>query len=196
MGDIGEHWKDVKEQRKKRKQKKRQKRQKNQSPSQSIQPPRRCWDWMVVSGSCHYARNRASFKEYRHIGRTVSHTGIPGETFVTGVGTVELKVRSSSEEGSPTRTLVLDDVLHIPKAICNGFCFAKYHTIIGGSTSLGSMSSRDNEGQPLWYSEDFHGLKRLVLDGNPQGESYLDDGPKLLSMHVDTEQLESILSQV
>jgi hypothetical protein len=194
MGDIGEYYGDVKNQRKR----KRQERQSSPSQKRRQQPQRRCWDWMCVSGSAHYARNRSSFKEYRRVGRSVSNSVFTGagETFVAGVGTVELKVRSSPAEGAPTRTLVLEDVLHVPSAICNGFCFPQYHSIVGGVTSLGSMRSSDEEGRPLWYSEDFYGLKRLVLDGNPQGETYLGDNGamKALSMHISSEDLESILS--
>ncbi|RWR00118.1 hypothetical protein C8Q69DRAFT_441164 [Paecilomyces variotii] len=79
MGKVGEHWRDVKAHRK------RQKRQKLENP-----PRRRCWDWMLVMGSCHYARNRSSFKEYRRVGRKVTTAVIPGDVYVAGVGTVEL----------------------------------------------------------------------------------------------------------
>ncbi|KAL2009627.1 hypothetical protein VTN00DRAFT_5434 [Thermoascus crustaceus] len=39
MGEIGEYWRD---------------------DSQSQSPPCRCWDWMILSGNCHYAKNRSS----------------------------------------------------------------------------------------------------------------------------------------
>ncbi|KAJ9221837.1 hypothetical protein DTO027B5_4590 [Paecilomyces variotii] len=185
MGKVGEHWRDVKAHRK------RQKRQKLENP-----PGRRCWDWMLVMGSCHYARNRSSFKEYRRVGRTVSTAVIPGNVYVAGVGTVELMVRSIPKKGSAAHRLILYNVLHIPKAICNGFCFTKYHRRFGGSTSFAKdgMQSNDAEGHPLWYGEEFHGLDRLALDGNPQGETLLSDGPKLLSLYIRPEDLEEILS--
>ncbi|RAH85140.1 hypothetical protein BO86DRAFT_407521 [Aspergillus japonicus CBS 114.51] len=131
---------------------------------------RRCWDWMVVSGTNHYAKNRASFKSYRPVNRMVSN----GTLFIAGVGTVELSVRASPARGSPTRTLVLDNVLHIPKAICNGFCFGQYHTI--------------HKGTP------FCGLEKLALAGNPQGESDLnEDDINMLSLYIDKQDLQNIL---
>ncbi|KAJ9209828.1 hypothetical protein DTO166G4_8578 [Paecilomyces variotii] len=182
MGEIGEYWRDVKAHRKE---------QKLANP-----PRRRCWDWMLVSGDCHYARNRSSFKEYRRVGRTVRTTMFPGDIYVAGVGTVELMVRSSPKKGSPARRLILHDVLHIPNAVCNGFCFGVYHFRFGGSTRFGEdcMQSNDAEGHPLWFGEKFHGLERLALDGNPQGETLLSDGPKFLSLYIRPEDLEEILS--
>lgn len=194
MGEIGEIAREIKENRKRLKQK-REKQKSQKQKQQQKQQHRRCWDWIAVSGSCHYARNRSSFKEYRQVGKTVKTGVISPELLVYGVGTVELKVRSSPKEGSPTRTLVLGNVLHIPTAICNGFCFAKHPETRYGSTILNPMmQSFDAEGRPLWYTEEFYGVSRLVLDGNPQGETYLSDGPKFLSMHIGTEDLEEILS--
>lgn len=107
---------------------------------------------------------------------------------------MELKVQTSREEGSLVRTLVLEDVLHIPQANCNGFSVAVYHTLHGGSTRLGrEPSGSDAEYQPLWCSEKFKGLNKLVLAGNPQGESYLGDGVKMLSMYIGDEDLEGIV---
>lgn len=112
------------------------------------------------------------------------------------LGTVELMVRSSPKKGSPARRLILHDVLHIPNAVCNGFCFGVYHFRFGGSTRFDGdgMQSFDAEGHPLWYGEKFHGLERLALDGNPQGETLLSDGPKFLSLYIDEGDLEEILS--
>ncbi|KAL4863507.1 hypothetical protein BDV12DRAFT_177432 [Aspergillus spectabilis] len=183
MGEIGEFWKDVKEDRK---------RIKRENP-----PRRRCWDWMIVSGSCHFAKNRSSFVTYRRVGYKVSNSLTGGtDTFVAGVGTVELRVRSSNRKGFPIRTLVLENVLHIPSAICNGFCWAKYHSAHGGSVSLRKeFSGTDGQDHPLWYGQSFRGLNKLVLAGNPQGESYLEDGESyILSMYIDEDDLKKILS--
>ncbi|KAE8143706.1 hypothetical protein BDV38DRAFT_1987 [Aspergillus pseudotamarii] len=184
MGEIGEFWRDVKEDRK---------RKKRENP-----PHRRCWDWIIVSGHCHYAKNRSSFVTYRRVGRVISQGFIGGETFVAGMGTVILKVRASKKKGSPIRTLVLDDVLHIPSAICNGFCFAKYHTVYGGTASLGlEFSGTDPLNYPLWYGKPFCEFQKLVLAGNPQGETYLEYKKKegvslLLSMYINKKDLEEI----
>ncbi|KAB8209340.1 hypothetical protein BDV34DRAFT_188913 [Aspergillus parasiticus] len=186
MSDIGEHSGNVK---------KDQKAEDRENSSH-----RRCWDWVIVSGNCHYARNRSSFVTYRRVGLVISDGIFGGDIFVAGMGTVELRVRASKTEGSPVRTLVLDSVLHIPSAMCNGFCFAKYNTVYGGTTFLGpEFSGTDRQNHPLWYGEPFCGLQKLVLAGNPQGESYLEDwkrdgGSFCLSMYVDEKDLEEILS--
>src|SRR5947199_6829766 len=93
MGEIGEYWRDAKV---------HKKRQKQANP-----PRRRCWDWIIVGGHCHYAKNRSSFTTYRRISGTAQGAR------VIGIGTVKLQVRRSPTE-SDTHTLVLEDVLHIP----------------------------------------------------------------------------------
>lgn len=66
--------------------------------------------------------------------------------------------------------LVLEDVLHVPSAICNGFC----PLLLGQSIILaGSAQGYDEYGRPVWYASKFCGLKRLQLFGNPQGKSLL-----------------------
>lgn len=160
----------------------------------------RCWDWIIVSGTSHYARDRSSFVTYRRVGRTVSSGLIGGNIFVAGIGTVELKVRPSKTENLPTRTLVLDNVLHVPSAICNGFCFAKYQRAHGGSVSFGiDMYGTDRQKHPLWYGVPFCELEKLALAGNPQGESYLEDITRSdispsLSMYIDNKDLEAMQS--
>ncbi|PCH00023.1 Hypothetical protein PENO1_050280 [Penicillium occitanis (nom. inval.)] len=194
MGEIGEHYRDLREYRKRKRD--TQIAKANKKTKRSDEPPRRrCWDWMVTTGNCHYAKNRSSFKEYRRVGKSVPNGIIEGTTtFIAGVGTVELKVQTSREEGSLVRTLVLEDVLHIPDARCNGFSVAMYHTVHGGSTRLGrEPSGSDEEYQPLWCSSEFKGLNKLVLAGNPQGESYLGDAVKMLSMYIGDEDHEGIV---
>jgi hypothetical protein len=122
----------------------------------------RCWGWIVVSGSCHYAKDRSSFKTYRQLQGTAQ--GIT----VIGIGTVELQtLRSPDNPGS--HTLVLEDVLHIPSAICNGFNPALYGCL---SFWQGSVTQGfDENDMPIWYGKSFCGVRRLELAGNPQGES-------------------------
>lgn len=181
MGEMGEFWRAVKEDKRRRA---------HENP-----PHHRCWDWMIVSGSCHYAKNRSSFVTYRRVGRKVPSGVTGGDAFVAGIGSVELKVRSGKAKGSPVRTLVLYDVLHIPDAVCNGFCFDLLQ-VEGGSvsTKTGDFSATDGQGHPLWHGERFCGLSRLVLAGKPQGESYLEDIKKdgtllALSMYIDMRRL-------
>ncbi|OJK03496.1 hypothetical protein ASPACDRAFT_56899 [Aspergillus aculeatus ATCC 16872] len=178
MAETGEHVKD-------------RKNQKEENP-----PRPRCRDWMVVSGTNHYGKNRASFKSYRPVNRMVPNPLFPGkELYIAGVGTVELNVRASPEEGSPTRTLVLDNVLHIPVAVCNGFCWGQYHTIHKGTISFGAVfQGTDGQGAALWFGQPFCGLHKLALAGNPQGESYLNpDGAHMLSLYIDEQDLQNIL---
>lgn len=165
-GDIGEHYNALRE---------RRKRQKLENS-----PRRRCWDWMIVSGHCHYAKNRSSFKTYQHLGKhihgSIIRTEVP-RLFVAGVGTVELKVRSDIKKGSPDHTLILENVLHIPDAPCNGFCWAKHARKHKFLLDTGApWRGIDREGKHIWYSVPFCGLQKLALAGNPRGESYLKSG--------------------
>ncbi|KAL2859891.1 uncharacterized protein BJX67DRAFT_368559 [Aspergillus lucknowensis] len=180
MGEIGEFWKDMREYRKRRK---------RETP-----PRRRCWDWIIVSGNCHYAKNRSSFKEYRRVGRMVQDaTGT--ETYIAGVGTVELNVRTSPKKGSPSRSLVLENVLHVPDAVCNGFSVGVYYATHGGTTSFSPFfRGTDEQGSALWHGKPFRGVEKLVLAGNPQGESYLESGPKIMSKYWSEAKLKEILS--
>jgi hypothetical protein len=179
MGEIGEFWRDVKEDRERRKLK-------------NPPPKRRCWDWMIVSGTCHYAKDRSSFKTYRPLGKTIKGKVFGSHVYVAGIGAVELNLRSSSKKGSPDRVLVLESVLHIPSAICNGFHWMKYQRENGGSVyTEDNWKGSDDVGRPLWYGKPFCGLHKLALAGNPQGESYLkEDGEYVLSMYISMEDPE------
>jgi len=175
MCENGEHRRDVKE-------------EDCANGEQENPPDCRCWDWMIVSGTCHYARDRVAFTTYRPVRKVV------GNTFVAGTGTVELRVRTSNEEGSPDGVLVLENVLHIPRAICNGFNWAAYQRITGGSARLGLESQGfDRDGRPIWCGQPFVGLEKLVLAGNPQGDSNLwEGGHYSLSMYISNEELELV----
>ncbi|KAL1966234.1 hypothetical protein VTN77DRAFT_4786 [Rasamsonia byssochlamydoides] len=132
-------------------------------------PRRRCWDWMIVGGHCHFARNRSSFKTYR---RLRGEAGTPNAARVIGIGTVELLVRRSWNDPKPYK-LVLEDVLHIPDAICNGF----NPMLLSDGACCQCRSGKDGwQGidpyteEQLWYTKPFARLSKLVLAGNPQGE--------------------------
>jgi len=73
MGEIGKHFRDVKEHRKQQ--------------EQTTPPSQRCHDWIIVMGS-HYAKDRSWFKEYYPINANV------GVGRAIGIGTVELEVTS------------------------------------------------------------------------------------------------------
>lgn len=158
-----------------KKKRRRRKAKKPAEPAESAKPTkpakqperRRCWDWIVSSGNVHYAKNRSSFKSYRHISLEVQTSN--GIIRIIGVGRVELKAKLP--ESDEISELVLKNVLHVPDALCNGFSpsrlkssyFERGNNVIGG----------DKDEEALCCVEEFHGLSRLVLEGNPQGESPL-----------------------
>ncbi|PYH86823.1 hypothetical protein BO82DRAFT_388413 [Aspergillus uvarum CBS 121591] len=135
-----------------------------------------CYDWMIVQGNCHYARDRAAFTSYRPVTTVRLQTNIfnPMEELeVAGVGTVEIPVARSlapsSSDHNPfapdnnTHTLVLENVLHIPEAVCNGFNPLLYGSSM--SCTAESWTGADRAGTPLWVATPFAGGSRLVLAG-------------------------------
>ncbi|KAL2797805.1 hypothetical protein BJX66DRAFT_297273 [Aspergillus keveii] len=175
MGKIGEFSKDMKAAKKQRA---------AEREAQGI-PKRRCWDWMIVGGTTHYAKNRSSFKTYQRVGRKFRDQIYGGELFVAGIGDIELSVRSSEKKRAPTRTVILKNVLHIPAAICNGMSINIWTEENRHLVSKASPDEAiDNQNEPWWYGKPFCGLKKLALAGNPQGESYLTDEPMMLSVYV------------
>ncbi|PKX96167.1 uncharacterized protein P174DRAFT_459623 [Aspergillus novofumigatus IBT 16806] len=116
-----------------------------------------CYDWMVVSGNCHYARDRASFTHYRAMPRrTLVKNNIfnPHEELeVAGVGTVELRVcRTVRDGGASSHVLVLEDVLHIPEAVCNGFNPLLYGSSM--SCNMEYWEGADRRGEPVWFASE------------------------------------------
>ncbi|KAL3440739.1 hypothetical protein BJX65DRAFT_316159 [Aspergillus insuetus] len=148
---------------------------------------------MLVFGNAHYARDRRSFTTYRPLGQYCP-TSMSGQVvFVAGVGTVELKVPSSPNKGSPVRTLILVNVLHIPSALCNGFSFNVWTQADGYfAGGKGASAGYDQQRVPYWYTQPFCGSEKLVLDGDPQGKSFLGGGPKVLSCFFTEELLKKI----
>lgn len=152
---------------------------------------------MITSGNCHYAKNRSSFKEYRRLNLTIGNIGL-SKTRVIGIGTVELVVkRSPGDEGA--NILVLENVLHIPDAICNGF--SPHLTRCAHSWTKEGIQGFDNDDRPIWFATKFAGLNRFVLFGNPQGESKLAQKHRegvmlLLSVFLTPGELEYTSSDV
>lgn len=180
MGEIGEHWRDVKAHRKQE-----QLKYQHKAASQ----PKPCYDWMIVSG-CHYARDRTSFKTYRPIRGTAQGMR------VEGIGTVELEI-VRAPNNPQTHTLVLENVLHIVGAIYNGFSSA----LVGGSQSWPSYGTQglDERGEPVYYGTKFCGLTRLVLAGHPRGgspfaENYREGHSYMLSIHLSDEEARHIFA--
>jgi hypothetical protein len=185
MGEIGDHYRDLKEHRRQEKQKKLDGKS-NPSPRR-----RRCWDWIVVGGDYHYAKNRSFFKEYHRIKAKV------GLTRVIGIGTIELQVER--KDRTPY-TLVLEDVLHIPSAICNGFnpSLTESRQMWSATDAVEGM---DGSGQSLWHARNFFGLPRLVIVNNPEGDSHIEKAkakrklPFSLSLVVNEEERDKIEDQ-
>ncbi|KAF9887269.1 hypothetical protein FE257_010397 [Aspergillus nanangensis] len=109
-----------------------------------------CHDWMVVQGTCHYARDRGSFTNYRPVSlRLKNNIFNPHEELhVEGVRTVQLTVCRTREDPSSPQLLVLEDVLHIPEAVCNGFNPLLYGTSMSCTADFWEGAHRN--GQPLW----------------------------------------------
>ena len=119
---------------------------------------------------------------------------------MSGVGTVELKVCTSSDEGSPNGVLVLENVLHIPGAICHGFNSRRYHDRNGGEVTdcEGNWRGSCKNGKPLWESLPFFGFQKLALAGNPQGDSYFELNGMFfpgLDLEISDKELKSILCE-
>lgn len=155
---------------------------------------RQCYDWMVITGNCHYARDQASFKTYRPVSRQIkSNIFNPfDELQVAGVGTVELELCKSPQDlGS--HTVILENVLHIPEAVCNGFSPLLYGTSM--SCNEDCWVGGDTMGNPVWFSTPFAGGTKLALAGNPQGESEMIQGRYYtLCLRVSPEEWQSILT--
>ncbi|KJJ33719.1 hypothetical protein AFLA70_556g000451 [Aspergillus flavus AF70] len=147
-----------------------------------------CYDWMVVSGNCHYARDRAVFTTYRSVDLRLKNNifNPTDELHVAGVGTVHLTVCRSPQDPT-SHVIVLEDVLHIPEAVCNGF----NPLLFGSSMSCNAdyWEGADRSGQPVWFSLPFAGHTRLVLAGDPKGESELIEGRYYtLSLYITPEE--------
>ncbi|KAE8353145.1 hypothetical protein BDV28DRAFT_113124 [Aspergillus coremiiformis] len=170
------------------------KKSKSQSKPKQSNTYNRCWDWIVTGGNCHYAKNRSTFRSYRRA------PGKIGGSRVLGVGSVELRVRRPSDDDQ-TNTLVLENVLHMPNARCNGLSLSKYreaHPLSGVDSEGEHLEARSDDGsEPEWYAEGYHGLSRVVLAGEPQGESQLSDGGQYkLSVIASNEEMEKLWRRV
>lgn len=172
MGGIGEHHRDIKNNKNERKNRKKKLAKQEQKLKDDLKPGaphqrRRCWDWIILTRGAQYAKNRSSFKTYRRIRKVKLSSGID----VLGLGTVELDVLRSPNS-TESHTLILNNVLHTPNAICNGIMIPQDTR----STSFRPiMQGYEAGGRPYWYGTPFCGLSKLALAGNHQGESLLQD---------------------
>lgn len=135
-----------------------------------------CHDWIFSSASnIHVAIDRSAFKTYTPFKSYVLRVADQSPVKVRGIGTVELKIRR--QPGSKeNHTITLENVLHVPKWICNVFSdiyFEPINTFEHTWTDFGVSFLKKEDGQlNYWgFTEGFLGLERLVLAKKIQGRS-------------------------
>ena len=213
MGEIGDHHRDIRNHKRRQRTARRQRRREDkhaQKPdsnghsnghnsgkehdgdSKASGAHRRCWDWMLVGGTSHYAKNRSSFSTYCRAPCQI------GTTRVLGVGTVKLEtVRSPQDQR--THILELDNVLHIPEALCNGISINPEFMVEHGLqiSFRESLVYKEDTKEPFFYGRKYCGLPRIVLAGDPHGETYLEEGTAYsLSIYAGDDQLQELARRV
>ncbi|KAL4881215.1 hypothetical protein BJY04DRAFT_218392 [Aspergillus karnatakaensis] len=87
--------------------------------------------WLLTPGNSHFAKNRSSFSTYHRAPTRISGTKC------LGVGTVELTVRRGPDDtDNRPNKIVLENVLHIPGARCNGLCLGRWKGDCGGDVEV------------------------------------------------------------
>ncbi|EAW08320.1 uncharacterized protein ACLA_030530 [Aspergillus clavatus NRRL 1] len=166
----------------------------HQRTSQDSSKYNRCWDWIVVDGNCHYAKNRSTFRSYRRA------PGRIGRSRVLGIGTVELEVQRAPRDPRSNK-LVLEDVWHMPDARCNGLSAPTYKAanppLSVETQGEHCQAKKEEDGEAQWFGDPYCGLSRVVLAGNPEGDSYLRDGQgHMLDVSATPEELSKLHSRV
>lgn len=125
----------------------------------------RCYDWIVQTKGVHYSRNKAWFSTYSPV-----NIQLENGLWCQGVGLVHLDVRIQQSPGGEGgfRTVVLNDVLHLPKAVCNGFSLAVSSNYVACEAGL-----KDSNRGSVLLLDALRGLNKLSLLGSPNGESPL-----------------------
>lgn len=199
-GDIGDHFRDVRDTRRKRKrisdqqspsgtaaasrgrhhQRKtslnnrsfsintRRSLDHNQPARPKADPRPRCYDWLPQKQGVHFARNRSSFSDYTSV-----NVKLDNGMWVQGIGSTHLDIMKGPDDSHGVDSIVLQDVLHLPNAICNGISMAMFDK---GTVSYSPIfGCRDQKGVMVWRLDEYCGLHKLALLGDPQGESPLQD---------------------
>ena len=129
---------------------------------------RPCYDWIFSSASnAHVAIDRSSFKVYTAFKSYVLTVSDQRQIAVKGIGAVELKIRRQPGTRE-SRTIVLENVLHVPSWLCNIISDVYFEPISDYEftwTNFG-VSFLKKEGGSLrcWgLTENFCGLDKLVL---------------------------------
>jgi hypothetical protein len=157
-----------------------------------------CPDWILTNeGEC-YARKRSSFTKYNTFTGSAgekhepTRNGIwryfhsaprggesvpPGRNKVIGIGDVELTVKRHRDKNDNfTRSLKLENVLHLPDSPCNGFnpgTLRKCTIKTEGEGKGKYTEGLDIFGDPWWHAKPFHGRMRLALAFDPPGKTIL-----------------------
>lgn len=107
--------------------------------------------------------------------------------------------RSDSESGTGTGTgiLVLDDVLHIPEALCNGFnpvVYGGWMRSEGGIVVGGRQGEEGEGGGEEWFARAFAGSFRVEMaDGRKGGSEVVDGGEYRFGVWVGEGEKRAIL---
>jgi hypothetical protein len=135
-----------------------------------------CHDWIFSSASnVHVAIDRSAFKTYTPFKSYVLRVADQSPVKVRGIGTVEVKIRR--QPGSKeNNTITLENVLHVPKWICNVFSdvyFEPMNDFEHTWSDFGvSFLKKENGQLNYWgFTEGFLGLERLVLSKKTSGRS-------------------------
>ncbi|KKK12251.1 hypothetical protein ARAM_002701 [Aspergillus rambellii] len=129
-------------------------------------------------------------------------------------------------EGAPgaddarPNVLALQGVLHLPDASCNGLSLPRYRGANGlvgitgmkkGEADVGSetetgergrggvlQARSEVDGERLWYGDEYCGWSRVVLWGDPRGETYLGQEPEgsMLGVVASAEELDKLFTRV
>ena len=135
-----------------------------------------CHDWIFSSASnAHIAIDRSAFKTYTSFKSYVLTVADGTQVKVCGIGTVELKIRR--QPGSKEwHVVTLENVLHVPKWICNIFSDVYFEPIDAFEhtwTEFGvSFLRKEDHKLSYWgFTEGSLGLERLVLAKKLRGRS-------------------------
>lgn len=150
---------------------------------QVLQKPSRkvCHDWIFSSSTnTHIAIDKPLFKTYTSFDSYVLSLADHRKIEVKGIGSVELKIRCRQDSRNE-RTIVLENVLHVPSWLCNIFSDVYFMPLrafehLWTESGVKFMVREDDRLQHWGYTENFCGLDRLVLGRRHDGRSpMLDD---------------------
>ncbi|EKD13886.1 uncharacterized protein L3040_005501 [Drepanopeziza brunnea f. sp. 'multigermtubi'] len=129
----------------------------------------RCYDWLIVTGTTHYAKDRSSFATYTPLSG-VTAGGRP----VLGIGSVKLLAAQIDDVHSVSHyyKIEINNVLHMPGMICNGYNAVVADTLClinGPEEAEGFDRGRNRKWYGRWNR--FAGRARMQLRGDPWGKS-------------------------